>query len=225
MKIEQSEKGTIEQLFNLKSNQIKFVAFLDLLKAFDTVWRTCLLVEIHERGIKGKIWKAISSIYSHTTASIKLREGITKSFPVTRGVLQGSPLSPVLFNLFINPLAIQLQQEPGLNIGQQNVPSLFYCDDISLLAKTSLGLQKLINLCISFAKPRRLIFNPQKCKVMTNSIFEIQPEIVMLNSENKKCSLQYVKNFTYLGVNLDITGKATELHWKNVIKTFNRRIG
>ena len=36
---------------------------------------------------------------------------------------------------------------------------------------------------------------------------------------------QYVENFTYIGVNLKITGDATELHWKNAVKTFNRRIG
>ena len=222
----QRHKGTIEQLFNLKillkTNPERHVAFLDLEQAFDTVWRTGLLVTVHRRGIQGPIWKVLNSLYHDTSACIKLDSGTTKSFQTTRGVLQGSLLSPTLFNIFINTLAVKLSPSPGLKLGKQNVPLLMYCDDIGLLTNSAKGLQDSIDQSAEVANDLNLKFNPQKCKIMTNSLFRTK---IYMKSGNTSKTLEHVTSYKYLGIEIDANGNATENYWKQAIKTFKRRVG
>jgi len=38
-----------------------YVAFLDVRKAFDTVWHEGLLVRLHQNGVKGHLWHLINN--------------------------------------------------------------------------------------------------------------------------------------------------------------------
>ena len=40
-----------------------YVAFLDVRKAFDTIWQAGLLVKLHQKGIKGHLWQLINNWY------------------------------------------------------------------------------------------------------------------------------------------------------------------
>jgi len=62
-------------------------------------------------------------------------------FSRSKGVLQGSPLSLSLFNIFVDRLL------GDLNDGATIVPrSLFYVDDSTLLASSASEIQRLLNI-------------------------------------------------------------------------------
>jgi len=69
-------------------------------------------------------------------------------FDVGIGVKQGCPLSPLLYNLYVQPLSDQLA---SLELGPQfpgvegHNPDFHYADDIALVDGTPHGLQSLIN--------------------------------------------------------------------------------
>ena len=53
----------------------------------------------------GWIVNAIKALYADATAAVKLKNDVNKEFPLTVGVLQGSVLSPLLFNIVLEALS------------------------------------------------------------------------------------------------------------------------
>ena len=80
---------------------------------------------------------------------------------------QGSILSPLLFNIFINELLLQLKpMNSGVKILDFHINVLAYADDLNLISTTAAGLQKLINTCYQYAQTWRMRFNPQKTSIV-----------------------------------------------------------
>ena len=95
------------------------VCMLDLSAAFDTISHSQLLNHLHYRfGIVGTALKWIESYLQNRTQSVVLPDekgGSTKSgkYPLNQGILQGSVLGPILFNLYVSPLG-QLCKSHGV---------------------------------------------------------------------------------------------------------------
>ena len=81
-----------------KGNKV-YVAFLDVRKAFDTVWHKGLLVimKIHQKGIRGSIWNIIDNWYASSSSPVLWNSAVSKSFSISQGVRQGGILSPLLY--------------------------------------------------------------------------------------------------------------------------------
>ena len=91
-----------------------FLAFIDYKKAFDSVERNCLFYKLAKIGIKGRMYQAISSLYSNPKSRVVLGDYMTDYFDCPIGVKQGDCLSPTLFSIFINDLACEVRNS---NIG------------------------------------------------------------------------------------------------------------
>ncbi len=88
---------------NLKGKQRKiFTCFVDLKKAFDSVWHDGLLYKLLQIGIGGKTFDVIQSMYRNSRCAVKIGNCRTAFFQQGRGVRQGCSLSPTLFNIYIN---------------------------------------------------------------------------------------------------------------------------
>jgi hypothetical protein len=78
-------------------------------------------------------------------------------------VRQGDTLSPTLFGLFINDLAIHIKGEKcGIKIGDEEVSILLYADDIVLLSSNQYYLQHQINELRKWCEKWRLLLNVEK---------------------------------------------------------------
>ena len=91
--------------------------FYDIEKTFDTVEIPILLEQIHSTGIKGKLWRLLKHWYSTATAKIKISSCLSNSFPISRGVKQGSVLSATLFLVVMDKLIRLLRESNhGLSV-------------------------------------------------------------------------------------------------------------
>ena len=87
-----------------------YLCFLDLKKAFDTVIRNILFKKLCAAGIRGKMLRVIQNLFTNNPANVLVDGFLSDEFVINRGVLQGSKLGPILFNLFINDLLEELNR-------------------------------------------------------------------------------------------------------------------
>ena len=65
--------------------------------------------QLSHAGIKRKCWRLIRNWYKNLSSQVHLGSCLSKPFPIERGVRQGSVLSPILFNLVMDPLLVDLK--------------------------------------------------------------------------------------------------------------------
>ena len=83
---------------------------LDVEKAFDKIQHPFMIKVLERFGIQESYLKIIKAIYSKPTANIKLNGEKLKAFPLKSGTRQGCTLSPYLFNIVLEVLAIAIRQ-------------------------------------------------------------------------------------------------------------------
>ena len=59
----------------LKEGKRTYAFFLDIQKAYDTVWRNGLWVKLWDMRVKGKIWRVIKEMYESSISAVSL-EGV-----------------------------------------------------------------------------------------------------------------------------------------------------
>jgi len=104
-------------------------------KAYDTVWRDGLWKRLWDEGVRGKLWRVVQSMYRVVQSAVLVGEEQTEWFDLSTGVRQGCVMSPILFSLFVNGLAREINKKAvGIAVGDRRVRLLMYADDIALLA-------------------------------------------------------------------------------------------
>ncbi|XP_050494320.1 golgin subfamily A member 6-like protein 6 [Bombus huntii] len=78
-----------------------YACFVDLKSAFDRVNRKKLGEIMRRMGVNEKLTRRIEEIYEETKNVVRIRNNNTEEFWTVRGVGQGCPLSPALFNIYV----------------------------------------------------------------------------------------------------------------------------
>jgi len=66
---------------------------------------------LQKMGLEGTYLNIVKAIYDKSTANIILNGEKLKTFPLRSGTRQGCPLSPLLFNIVLEVLAIAIREE------------------------------------------------------------------------------------------------------------------
>ena len=99
-----------------------YVAFLDVRKAFDMVWQAGLLVKLHQKGIKGHLWRLLNNWYRTASSTVLWAQQTSRQFNIMQGVRQGRVLSPFLYCLFVDQL-LDILSAFGFGVSTDNI----YC--------------------------------------------------------------------------------------------------
>ena len=147
-----------------------FSCFLDVRKAFDTVWIDGLLFKLFsDLGINGRMWLALKDLYTDIKAVRVLFSGsLSRKFNISQGTGQGRLLAPFMYKVCINGLLKTLSEHCfAISINSLSLPSPSFADDVTLLALFTSFLQTLMNLCHDYSLRWRYQFNHIKSGVAT----------------------------------------------------------
>lgn len=172
----------------LRSRLRRMAIFLDFRSAFDVLDHRRLSELLRQRGCPDYLHSLIRSLMFDGVRSRVLVNGeVSGWFLRTQGVLQGSPLSPWLFNLFVDGLLYRL------NTGDSSIPRcLFYADDGVVVPQTDREVQPLLDITLDWSRRNGLELNVGKCGFVSQS--QCPPSIHLGGEE-----IALVEEYPYLG--------------------------
>lgn len=181
--------------------------FIDYTKAFDLINRKIIIKKLE--NITGKTHE--TRLLQNILASnyIEIDNTISKSDPIeqTNGVLQGDPISPLLF--------IIATAEITRVIDIEDVKVYAYADDMAFLSHSIDKLQNAFDKLTVWADENDLLLNENKTVKMTfrrGGRLAANDTIIYKNKP-----LANVTHFRYLGVTLQPKGNIYTLHIKERI--------
>jgi hypothetical protein len=206
----QRQRGPIEQAFTLAETvrvatqrKTVYLLFLDIEQAYDSVIRPVLWKACMDKGIDGLFLAALQAIYFCAEARVDAGGILLDPVALEVGLLQGNPLSPDLFNIYLDVVIQKLLQrgaassppfgiplpyyQPGtvlrqFNIAEydnsdqrQRIPCLYFADDGCLLSYDLGGLQSMLTITVDELAALGLTVNVRKTKWMVVPVQHATP--------------------------------------------------
>jgi len=148
-----------------------FMAFLDICKAYDRVWRDALWAKMIDYGYSQKLVTAVKATYESPKAKISFQGITTSEIGMPVGLRQGCTMSPILFALYLADLGKSIEKSGyGIDIGlennTENVSGIFFADDMLLIAESEQKMQKLLDIVGKWAAKSKTEFSGEKSMVI-----------------------------------------------------------
>jgi len=168
--------GTMDNIYvinyvmnrNIEGGREGMVALFVDLKAFDSVDRRVLVNVMRERGVRRGLVEKVKEMLKETRSRVRVGGEIGESFWTGRGLRQGCPLSPILFNILIADLEEEMRRVRwgGVKVGGGRIYSLAYADDIVLMADKEEEMGSMTARLEGYLEGKGLELNVGKTKIM-----------------------------------------------------------
>ena len=189
----------------LRRHEHTFVAFIDIKKAFDSCWVEATLVRLFDFGVTGSLWHLLANFLCGTLSQARLGGSVSPPW-VDSGIAQGRILSPLLFNLLIDSLAVTLRSTiPGVSLTTSDSfrhACQLHADDLVVLTASQIDLQLALDAVHAWGVRWRFSFGVGPTKSMVFGPPRGRPDCcVHLGG----VPLPSVQQYRYLGIVLSPT--------------------
>ena len=151
-------------------------------KAFDKIQYPIMIKTLQKMCIDGTYLNIINVIYDKPTESIIINGAKLKASPLRSGTRQGCLLSPLLFSIVLEVLAIAIREEKeinGIQIRKEAKLSLLADDMILYIENPKDSIRKLLEPISEFIRVGGYKINTQKSLA-----------VLLANNENQKDKLR-----------------------------------
>lgn len=195
---------TIHFYENHQEPGLLFIA--DFEKAFDKIQWKFIKQCLSFFNFGKNLIQWFETLYNHPVSRVINNGHISDTFLLTQGVRQGCPLSPYLFILCIEILAIKIRNNPdisGLFPNGKEIKLTMYADDaIFFIKPTQSTLEGLIRELNTFSKISGLKPNFAKCNILrigtlkdTNFILNSSVPVKWINGDVNLLGIHLPDNF------------------------------
>ena len=190
----------------LTVNRNLYVCYVDYEKAFDRVEHQQLPEVLEKYGLDREDVRLIQALYWEQRANVRIGKFSSETYcKIEKGVRQGCPLSPRLFNIY----AEQIGQHPrfqraGFKIKGQIINQISYADDKVIIARTAQQLQRMVRQLDREGRKYGMKINTSKTKVMVLGKNVMDKKLIV---EIDNAKLDQVQQFKYLGAVIQNDGR------------------
>ena len=183
------------------NNQGGLLLLIDFEKAFDSVEWNFLDGALKFFNFGESIRRWVKTFYQNINSSILYNGHCSKSFPVSRGVRQGDPLSPYLFIICAELLADAIKQNDqikGITVNNEEFLLGQYADDtFFLLDGTQTSLSQCLDTLELFGECSGLKLNVEKTKAVWLGSKRFSKDILL---PEKNLAWVFNEPFNILGI-------------------------
>ena len=148
----------------IDQRQLTAMVLIDLNKAFHSICHSTLLLKLHSLGTSSQALIWFKSYLMDRKQSTRLGTSLSDELMITHGMLQGSILGPMLFNLYINDLPSAVKSScTDSHVDDTKIYGSFSAKNMnSCLVKLTEDLRLIARWCCS----HQLLINPSKTKLI-----------------------------------------------------------
>ena len=221
----------LKLIYHIKNNNLQhkytLAAFFDVEKAFDKVWHHGLIYKLFTTKIKHgnktatlpmNFIKLINCFLINRTIQIRINKELSEPFSPKAGTPQGSPLSPLLFLIYVND--IPTPSNPHISMSQ-------FADDIAIWAPSRgrsddivLSLQEYVSSVAIWCNEWGIKLNALKSKTI---VFNGRRAEIDFRLHMEGTRIPIHKEVTFLGVTFDSRITFTP-HFNKIISDINKRL-
>ncbi|KAL4295459.1 hypothetical protein GQ457_12G031020 [Hibiscus cannabinus] len=218
----------IDSVYQSGSSGVAFK--IDFKKAYDSVdWNFLLrIMKGMGFGVRWRRW--IHRCVSTASISVLVNGAPTDRFSISKGLRQGCPLSPLLFNLVGEALSLMLYKAvgiglfKGIQIGSNSnsvlISHLQFADDLLVFCEASgsqvLAVKRVLRV---FELASGLRLNLKKSKVFG---MNVDQEILLSWANSIGCSMGFLPT-EYLGLPLGVRHNSIKL-WEPILKKLSTKL-
>jgi len=211
--------GTCENIMSMQAlidiarreKRSLYLANLDMTNAYGSVHHDALFQCLSENGASEQMCDYIRDLY--TDFRTKLQVGKRPlEVQVQRGVVQGDPLSCILFNIVMERVIKAMPQELGFHVEDHVMCNgMAFADDMTAVSASPSGLQIILNAVEKAGKPLGLSFNASKCQYLGleavgGKKIELKHDLDIRISGGKLPGVKEGEHFRYLGAHFNEKG-------------------
>lgn len=141
-----------------------FICAYDFKDAFGSIDLKLIQSSLLEKGFDSISTNIIMSNYVGSGFWIKTKEN-SKIIRQRRGLKQGDPLSPIIFNLVIDNLSSKLSEMPKTSLGLNH---MLFADDLVIAAETRQHLIAMHEETVKWCSASNIQINVKKCRLFAN---------------------------------------------------------
>ena len=143
-------------------------------------------------------------MYVKTKYLIKVKNGYLDPISSNLGLRQGFPLSPMLFNRYIEDVKDIFEDSCyPITLQEEKISHFLYADDLVLISSSAKELQTSLDKLSHYAARKHLTIDIKKTKTM---IFNPTGKYIKEEFNINKMTIEPVKSFCYLGLQVKPSG-------------------